>query len=78
VEAIEPSERPPIEVPPRTDPKEREELEEHVDADRLDGGTGADGLGGSDTEGELLRDLEMDHSASVMAWRARLFGGPSS
>jgi hypothetical protein len=77
LQAMEPSERPPIEVPLRTDPKEREELVEHVDPDRLDGGTGAEGLGGKETEGELARDLEIDHSVSVTAWRARRLGGPS-
>jgi hypothetical protein len=58
-EATEPFDRPPIEVSLRTDLKERDDVSEVVDADRVEGGTGADGLGGNETEGESLRDFEV-------------------
>jgi hypothetical protein len=48
---IEPSERPPIDVPLRTDWNDSDELSVVVDADRVEGGTGADSLGGRETEG---------------------------
>jgi hypothetical protein len=80
----EPSDRPPYDVPLRTDLNEREELVELVDAvrveGRVDGGTGADGRGGNETEGKSLRDLDVvDEPAVAMSCgRAPLFGGPWS
>jgi hypothetical protein len=74
-----PSGRPPYEVPHETDAKEREELVEIVEAFRVDGGTGAEGLGGNETEGMSLRDLALvvDGTAAATFWlRSPLFGGP--
>jgi hypothetical protein len=65
-------------VPSRTDAKEREELVELVDVVLVEGGTGAEGLGGDETEGMSLRDLDaVDAPAEVAACRrACLLGGP--